>query len=129
MAITSLKTGIVDQVSRIFLNTSHFAEQRDIRDGFGKTIPSVSMIIERHVRMDDQRTEYGRNDVQRALVGLPTTYLATEEWQFDLNGDGSFFAFDRDSQGIEYDGCGWQWIPVVSSPIVERGDPQYRENG
>ena len=120
----SLATQMIADATDLLANVAEHAVTRNVKDSSG-TITAKSVIIE-HQGSDVEANPQGRNLVRRAMLGLPSTNSVDDKWQFDVDGDGEWWAVDRDvAASIADDGAGWLWIAVVRSPIVERGAEDY----
>jgi hypothetical protein len=116
----TLAQQMVDDATSLLINTDEHATTIKVRDHLG-AISSIGVIIEQRHGGDNQ-THNGRNLLQRATVGLPSSYPVTPEWSFNLDADGEWWAVENDIASIEDDSAGWLWVHVVRSPILTRGN-------
>jgi hypothetical protein len=113
---------MASDVALLLQNTDEHAVSRDVRDGSG-ALQTIALIVEGRI-LEQRHMPHGLDDVETAMVGMPNSYPVTQEWTFDVSGDGRFWAVDRD-RPIENDSAGWMWVPVVTAAVVHRGDPNF----
>jgi hypothetical protein len=118
----TLAEQMISDIADVLQNIDEHAVTRNVKDGSGKT-HSIVVIIEGRI-LEQRHTPNGINDFETAMIGMPTTYEVDQTWTFDVEGNGSYWAVDRD-RNIENDSAGWMFVPVISSAIIHRGDPDF----
>ena len=122
MAITSLKTGIDDHVSRVFINTSHFAEEVEYTE-FGKAVATLDANI------------FDRGSMERSVDGKVSRVRLKELW---LHADGvpnlgrqDTFSFEDRTWGVDEQAIlkrdgDYVGIPVWTKDPIFVGPNNYR---
>ena len=122
--MATLAAQMVLDVSGILLDTSEHAVTRNVRDADGIQ-SAVTMIIDNH-RTDLVAYDGGTKKVSRATVGVAVASGIDETYSVDVDGDGRYWAFDREAGAIEDDQCGWLWVPVTIATLEEAASMEYR---
>ena len=102
---------------------NRFGTLRAAKNSLGQTVVVTLKVLSDSV--DVERGELGRDSVQRSRIGVLTSSDVDDSWEFDVLGDGNFWVVDRDGQGIMRYNDGMFLVPVIRSPIYERGEPDY----